>query len=150
MRIAAASSWLCALGLAACASPSGPVAAAGAAPRATAASPAAPASMVGTRWKGIAAAGTDERHLPWLEFVVEGRLSGFTGCNLLHGAWRNEGGMVRLGPLVTTKRGCAGPEGDIERRVLAVLTAQARVTREGGRLVFTAPDGQRFEFVEAK
>ena len=81
---------------------------------------------------------------------MEGRLSGFTGCNLLHGAWKNEGGEVRIGPLVTTKRGCAGPEGDIERRVLAVLTDKARVTREGGRLVFTAPDGQRLEFVEAK
>jgi heat shock protein HslJ len=106
--------------------------------------------MVGTRWKGVAAPSTDERHLPWLEFVVEGRLSGFTGCNILHGAWKNEGGAVRIGPLVTTKRACAGPEGDIERRVLLVLTGEARVTREADRLVFTAPDGTRLEFVEAK
>jgi heat shock protein HslJ len=105
--------------------------------------------MVGTRWKGVAQPGTDERYLPWLEFVVEGRLSGFTGCNLLHGAWKNEGGQVRLGPLVTTKRACAGAGGDFEQRVLAVLTDKARVTREGPRLVFVAPDGQRIEFVEA-
>ena len=52
--------------------------------------------------------------------------------------------------LVTTKRGCAGPEGDIERRVMAVLTPQARVTREGNRLVFTGAGGERLEFVEAK
>jgi len=31
-----------------------------------------------------------------------------------------------------------------------VLTPQARVTREGDRLVFTAADGARLEFVEPK
>lgn len=141
--------WFCALGMAACAA-SSDSGGTRERPRAAAAAPANPSSMVGTRWKGAPDMATDERHLPVLEFVVEGRLSGFTGCNILHGAWKNEGGQVRIGPLVTTKRGCAGPEGDIERRVLAVLTEKARVTREGGRLVFTAPDGQRLEFVEAK
>jgi heat shock protein HslJ len=144
MRLRVALLWACALGVTACASPS--TSGGGAAPKALAA--AVPSSMVGTRWKGVDA-GTDERHLPWLEFVVEGRLSGFTGCNLLHGAWKNEGGQVRIGPLVTTKRACAGPEGDIERRVLAVLTPQAEVTREGDRLVFTTGSG-RLEFVAAK
>ncbi len=138
--------WICAWGLAACAMPPSP----GGPPAARAAAvPAAAASMVGTRWKGIAP-GVDERQLPWLEFVVEGRLSGFTGCNLLHGAWKNEGGEVRIGPLVTTKRGCVGPGGDMEKRLLATLTPQSRVTREGGRLVFTAPGGERLEFVEVK
>lgn len=138
--------WIFTLGVAACATPpnSG---AAGSVPRAAA--PAAAASMIGTRWKGIDPR-AEERSLPWLEFVAEGRLSGFTGCNLLHGAWMNEGGQVRFGSLVTTKRGCAGPEGEMERRVLAVLTREARVTREGSRLVVTGPGGERIEFVEAK
>ena len=147
MRINGALLWICAVGVTACA---GPTNSAGS-PEAPKAAPAAVAtSMVGTRWKGMTDALVDERHVPWLEFVVEGRLSGFTGCNLLHGAWKNEGGQVRIGALVTTKRGCAGPEGDIERRVLAVLTPQARVTREGNRLVFTAADGERLEFTEVK
>jgi heat shock protein HslJ len=51
--------------------------------------------------------------------------------------------------MVTTKRGCMGPEGDVERRVLAVLGEKARVTREGNKLILTGPDGARFEFVEA-
>ena len=144
MRLRCALPWLCALGVAACAAPA--PSGGGAAPKALAA--AVPSSMVGTRWKGADAA-ADERHLPWLEFVVEGRLSGFTGCNLLHGAWKNEGGQVRIGPLVTTKRACVGPEGDIERRVLAVLTPQAQVTRDGDRLVFTSGT-ERLEFVAAK
>ena len=147
MRIGRALLWICAVGVAACAAPANS-GGSSQAPRAVA--PASAAALVGTRWKGVADPPMDERHLPWLEFVVEGRLSGFTGCNLLHGAWKNEGGELRIGPLVTTKRGCVGPEGDIERRVLAVLTPQARVTREGGRLVFTAASGERLEFVEAK
>ena len=147
MRARGALMCVCALGLSACAVPthssvSGETARAGA-------MPVPAASMVGTRWKGVDAS-ADERHLPWLEFVAEGRLSGFTGCNLLHGAWTNEGGAVRIGSLVTTKRACAGPEGDIERLVLTVLTPRARVTREGHRLVFTGPGGERLEFVEAK
>ena len=138
--------WICAVGVTACAAPSNSAGS----PEAPRAATTAPASMVGTRWKGVTDASVDERHVPWLEFVVEGRLSGFTGCNLLHGAWKNEGGQVRIGALVTTKRGCAGPEGDMERRVLAVLTPQVGVAREGNRLVFTAADGQRLEFTEVK
>ena len=146
MKLTGTMVWICTLALSACAAPPS---SGGSSQPPRASHAAVPSSMVGTRWKGVDAA-ADEKHLPWLEFVVEGRLSGFTGCNLLHGAWKNEGGEVRIGPLVATKRGCAGPEGDIERRVMAVLTPQARVTREGNRLVFTAPGGQRLEFVEAK
>jgi heat shock protein HslJ len=59
------------------------------------------------------------------------------------------GGEVKFGPLVTTKRGCVGPEGDIEKRLLAALNDKSRVTREGGKLILTGPDGSRFEFIEA-
>ena len=99
---------------------------------------------------GVVDASIDKRFAPWLEFVAEGRVSGYTGCNLLNGAWKIDGGEVRVGPLVTTKRACAGPEQAIERRVLAALNQQARVTREAGRLVFTTPAGERVEFAEAR
>jgi heat shock protein HslJ len=127
---------LSAAGLAACAAPSGP-------------GPAASApSLAGTRWVGVVAQETDRRHLPRLEFVQQGRVSGFTGCNMLSGSWSAEGGTVRLGPMITTKRMCVGPEMDIERRLLQALGEKARVTQEGGKLVFTTESG-RFEFVPA-
>jgi heat shock protein HslJ len=110
---------------------------------------AAPASLTGTRWTGVVDASVDSRATPWLEFLAEGRVSGFTGCNLLNGGWKSEGGQVRLGPLAMTKRGCMGPAGDIERRVLAALNERARVSREGARLVMVGPSGERFEFTEA-
>ena len=147
MRIERAFLWLCAASVTACAAPPDP---GGAPPRAAAAPLAAPASMVGTRWVGVVDASIDPRMKPWLEFIAEGRLSGFTGCNLLNGAWRSDGGQIRMGPLAMTKRGCMGPADDLERRVVAALNEQSRVSREGAKLVFVSPAGDRFEFTEAK
>ena len=124
--------------LAACAAPPAPSAAA--APQ--------PASLAGTRWVGVVAGEPDPRTLPRLEFLGGGRVTGYTGCNMLNGAWRLEGAEVRLGPLVTTKRACVGPEGDAEQRFLAA--SGGRVTREGDRLVFVGPRGERFEFRAAE
>jgi len=131
-----------ALALAACATaPAPPVAAApAAAPE--------PATLAGTRWVGVVAGDPDPRSLPRLEFLGGGRVTGYTGCNMLSGVWRMEGGEVRLGPLVTTKRACVGPEGDAEQRFLAA--AGGRVTREGERLLFTGPRGDTFEFRAAQ
>jgi heat shock protein HslJ len=149
VRILNAMTWMCALGLGACAvAPSDPAAP----PPERAAQPAAVAaaatSLVGTRWTGVVP-GADPRSLPRLEFATEGRVVGFTGCNMLSGAWTMAGGEVKFGPLVTTKRGCVGPEGDIEKRLLAALGDKSRVTREAGKLILTGPDGSRFEFIEA-
>lgn len=153
MRIGNAVMWMCALGLGACAvtpeerasATPAPEPRAAAAPRVAMASM---ASLVGTRWTGIVE-GADPRTLPRLEFATQGRVVGFTGCNMLSGAWSVVGGEVKFGPMVTTKRGCVGPEGDVERRVLAVLGDNSRVTREGNKLILTGPGGARFEFVEA-
>jgi heat shock protein HslJ len=150
VRIIGASPWLLAAGLAACAAAPADPASNGAAPSPRAAAPANAASLAGTRWRGVIDPATDDRYAPWLEFVSEGRVSGYTGCNLLHGAWKSESGEVHVGPLITTKRGCAGPERNIERRVIAALNEQSSVTREGNKLVFTTAGGERFEFVEAR
>jgi heat shock protein HslJ len=150
------SAWWCliAAGLAACAAPQGtagyPTGEIPKAPSAASAPAAAAQSLAGTRWMGVVDASIDKRFSPWLEFVGEGRVSGYTGCNLLNGAWKVDGGEVRVGPLVTTKRACAGPEQAIEQRVLAALNPQARVTREADRLVFTTPAGDRVEFAQAR
>lgn len=109
---------------------------------------AAPAAgFAGTRWVG---SGSDpkDRNAPAIEFVTEGRLAGYTGCNLMSGAWRIEGGELRIGRLVVTKRMCVGPESEVEKRVLAVLVESARFAREGDRLVATTPQGARYEFVK--
>ncbi len=96
---------------------------------------------------GVVAGDPDPRTLPRLEFVSSTRVTGYTGCNMLNGAWRVDGTGIRLGPLATTKRACVGPEMDVERRLLAAIGGS--VTRTADRLVFTAPGGERFEFTPA-
>ncbi|HSJ97889.1 MAG TPA: META domain-containing protein [Myxococcota bacterium] len=131
---------LCALFLAACAAtPVAPPSAAGA----------PGAGLAGTRWVGVVEPAADPRTLPRLEFVGEGRVTGYTGCNMLSGSWRMEGGEARLGPLATTKRMCLGPEGEVEQRFLRALGEGSRGRREGERLVFTGAGGARFEFARA-
>ncbi|MGZ5036345.1 MAG: META domain-containing protein [Usitatibacter sp.] len=146
MRVGGATLGILAVMAAGCAAPPQPQAAS---PAASVPALAAP-SLAGTRWRGVVDPATDDRYAPWLEFVTEGRVSGYTGCNLLHGGWKVEAGELHVGPLVTTKRACAGPEQDIERRVLAVLNERSRATREANKLVFTGPAGERVEFVEAR
>lgn len=114
-----------------------------------AAASAASGSLVGTRWKGVVASGVEEAATPYLEFA-ESRVAGFTGCNMLSGAWRLEGNEVRVGPLVTTKRGCPGAGGEMEKRMLGIVNERARIAREGSRLVATAPGGERLEFEEVR
>lgn len=106
--------------------------------------------LLGTRWVGEAREGMNAAARPRLEFVSGGRMTGFTGCNMLSGTWRMEGGEVRFGGIATTKRMCLGPEGEAEKRLLAVLGDGTRARREGARLVLSAPGGARFEFSEAK
>ena len=117
--------------------------------RAAAEAPAAaPLSLTGTRWIGVVEGSPDPRSLPRLEFITSERVAGYTGCNMMSGGWRMEGGAVRVGPLVSTKRACVGPESEIERRVVAALAGT--VKREGDRLVFTGAGGERFEFMPAQ
>lgn len=127
--------WISSLGLAACAAaPGGP--------------PDLGRDLAGTRWVGVVDASAERRTVPRLEFVREGRLTGFTGCNMLSGTWSMQGRDVRLGSVSTTKRMCLGPEMDIERRLLAALGERTRVRLEGERLLLTSGTA-RFEFVPA-
>jgi len=111
------------------------------------ASASGPASIVGKHWIGRAP-GIDARMQPRLEFLREGRITGYTGCNMLSGSWRSDGNDVRIGNVIATKRMCVGPEGDVESHVLPVLSPNTRVAVEGSKLVLEGTNGQRFEFAE--
>lgn len=129
---------LCAMGVAACAMPPASGSAAG-----------GPAPIAGTRWVGVVEGAADPRALPRLEFSSGGRLGGFTGCNTMSGAWTEEGGAIRFGPIIATKRFCMGSAGEVEKRVLAALGEGSRAMRSGDRLVVTSAGGERFEFSPA-
>jgi len=107
-----------------------------------------PGGLTGTRWVGEGANPAD-RNAPAIEFVTDERIAGYTGCNLLSGSWRMEGDEVRIGRIVITKRMCAGPGEEVEKRVLAVLVENTHFKREGDKLVATASDGGHYTFVRA-
>ena len=67
---------------------------------------------------------------------------------MMSGPWRVENNEIRMGPLATTKRACAGAGSEIEQRVLAGFGG--RVTREGERLIAVGAGGERIEFIEVK
>jgi heat shock protein HslJ len=91
----------------------------------------------------------DAQALPRLEFEAGGRLSGYTGCNMMSGTWKEEGGEARFGPIMATKRFCPGAGSEAEKRLMAALAPGARGVREGDKLVLIAPGGARFEFSAA-
>ncbi|HVJ02082.1 MAG TPA: META domain-containing protein, partial [Sphingomonas sp.] len=69
-------------------------------------------------------------------------LSGTTGCNGFRGSYRVEGGAMIAGPLATTRRACQPPVNQQEQRLLALLGKRLTTSRNGDRLVLTAPNGQ--------
>jgi heat shock protein HslJ len=68
---------------------------------------------------------------------------------MLSGRWSESDGEVRFSALVVTKRFCPGPEGDVEKRLLAALSNESRATRRADKLVVTSPQGATFEFTAA-
>jgi heat shock protein HslJ len=138
----------CVLALSGCSSPPATTAATPAKERPSMATAAPGSSLAGTRWGGKAEGSMDPRNAPRLEFLADGRLAGYTGCNVMTGTWRMEGNELRFGPIISTKRGCPGPEGEVEKRVLAAMGEGSRVRREAGRLVVEGAGGERYEFAE--
>ena len=117
-------------------------------PETTASAPPQP-PLAGTRWVGAASKQDDGHGTPRLELAAGGELHGYTGCNMLSGRWSEANGEVRFSALVVTKRFCPGPEGDVEKRLLAALSNESRATRRADKLVVTSPQGATFEFTAA-
>ena len=109
----------------------------------------APAPLAGTRWVGVVEGNADPQALPRMELDAGGRMNGYTGCNMMSGTWKEEGGEARFGPIMATKRFCPGAGSESEKRLMAALAPGARGVREGDKLVLIAPSGARFEFTRA-
>ena len=107
------------------------------------------AAFAGRSWVGTSAPGVDPGQAPRLELLRDGRVAGYTGCNVLGGQWRVEDGALRFSNLAATKRACIGPQAEVERRFLAAVNEKSRVSLEGGRLVVQSGT-ERVELSEGK
>jgi heat shock protein HslJ len=81
--------------------------------------------LAGTAWVVTAIGGTQVAlpEPPLIEFGSEGRIAGSTGCNSMMGTYAVDGASLSFGPLATTKRACAAPNGEVETVLLEALAS---------------------------
>ncbi len=86
-----------------------------------------------------AAAGAGGRQAT-LEFVTDGRVAGFGGCNRIAGPYAISGDSLRFGPLVMTRMACdKGME--LEAAFATALDSVVRYRREGATLELLVAGG---------
>lgn len=105
------------------------------------------ASLAGTAWQlaelnGQPAMAVPGAAAPTLSFGAEdGRASGNGGCNQFGGPYTQEGGSLRFGPLVSTRRACVNEAGNAqETGYLRALETTTRFWTSGDLLVLYAGD----------
>lgn len=92
------------------------------------------ADLSGTRWTVVAVDGSapqrGEEPLS-VEFGVDGRVSGNSGCNRYSGPYIRDADTLRIGELLSTRRACAdNARQRLEARVLAILQGDTALRRE--------------------
>lgn len=114
---------------------------------ATTASP--PLQLAGTSWQ-LASASAGPLALPeatavTVEFTAD-RASGNGGCNRYSGPYTLQDGVLTLGPVVATKRGCMGPLNDIESAWFDALAQPLKASAAEGELHLLTADGETVRF----
>ncbi len=81
-------------------------------------------ALPGTQWEldvgALGGAGSEDVS-SFLRFGDDGRVSGNDGCNDFTGAYEVDGPALRLGPLASTRKACAGAAQEVADRVSATL-----------------------------
>jgi heat shock protein HslJ len=79
------------------------------------------------------------------------KLTGSAGCNSYSASYEHEGGSLTFGPIATTRKMCAEPEGVMEQEqaYLAALESVARYRAQGERLGLLDAEGKRVATFEA-
>lgn len=81
-------------------------------------------ALPGTQWEldvgALGGAGSEDVS-SFLRFGEDGRVSGSDGCNEFSGAYEADGPALRLGPLASTQRACAGAAQKVAERVAPAL-----------------------------
>lgn len=61
---------------------------------------------------------------PYVEFLTEGRLAGFGGCNRFGGSYKRSGNQLEIGALAATKMACVGRGMEVEDRFFAIFAGR--------------------------
>jgi heat shock protein HslJ len=91
---------------------------------------AALASLAGSEW-GPAGGGKPDRFVQF----KEGTVAGHGGCNRFFGAYTQDGGAIKIGPLAATRMMCEPAVMDAERAWLQMLERARRIEASHAVLV---------------
>ena len=94
------------------------------------------ASLAGSSWRlaSAASAPSAPESVPTLTFDSLEHVSGTTSCNRFSGAVTFSGVSMKIGPLMTTRRGCPSAVMEQETRFLRALEASRSYRRAEGAL----------------
>ena len=101
-------------------------------------------NLIGGEWVAEpagASGGLDVGHAT-LRFAAADRVAGDTACNRFGGPLATSGGVVRIGPLATTRRACEPAVMEQEQRYLQAL-ARTRSLRLDGPVLVLVDDAQQ-------
>ncbi|WP_306324169.1 MULTISPECIES: META domain-containing protein [unclassified Streptomyces] len=107
------------------------------------------AKLVGTKWNvtSLSADGTTGS-LPKaaqgrarLVFEKDGHISARLGCNSGRAKATVQGDHITFGPLTSTRMGCIGAAGEVEKTMLDVLKNKVSYDIQGNTLTLKQPDG---------
>ena len=98
--------------------------------------PQSAAGLAGSSWRlaSTASAASAPESVPTLTFDSLEHVSGTTSCNRFSGAVTFSGGSMKIGPLMTTRRGCPSAVMEQETRFLRALEASRSYRRAEGAL----------------
>lgn len=88
----------------------------------------------------------DDARLDMSFDVTEMRVRGRGGCNSFSGAFVETGPVVKIGPLMSTRKMCAPSLMDLEAKLLSALEASTSVSYDAtGAATLRTPDGRRIK-----
>ncbi|MCS6846640.1 MAG: META domain-containing protein [Anaerolineae bacterium] len=78
-----------------------------------------------------------------VSFGADGRVSGSSGCNNFTGSFTQTGDAIEIGPLASTAKMCANPEGIMEQEAqfLQAMQSAKVIQLDGDRLTLRTADG---------
>ncbi|PVE46032.1 hypothetical protein DDE23_17705 [Pararhodobacter aggregans] len=103
----------------------------------------APREAPGVGWAITAVSGAATVDEPAILFEEGGRVSGTSGCNRFGGEATQEGSVLTLGPLASTRMACPGALGEQEQAIFSLLGQPLEVVLDlaTAGVTLIAPDG---------
>ncbi|WP_198674501.1 META domain-containing protein [Idiomarina tyrosinivorans] len=103
--------------------------------------------LLGTHWIPEATA-DDSNSEAWLQFTLDGRVTGNAGCNAFRGRYKVQGQTLSIGPLIATRKDCPEAVMTAEQGFLKRLESTQKMNfSDYGKLVLSDGRGHQLRLV---